>query len=275
MRCSERRHRAAVAISTSRGRVAELGSLGSTNMAQRETSMSLPPRWGDDSLSSFLDQAFKNTLTTFVRKYPGFELLLRIDGSFLRIGENLVNPPDILGAALLLRSHSAYRGACRLATSGQAPDTFPVLRVCLEYALYALHINTNPPLGEVWMRRHDDEGAKRLVRREFQHVAVMDTLRGHDANLHPIIEHLYERAVDFGAHPNERAMTGSMQLEEGPDRVVLQQIYLHGDSLSLDHVIKTTAQIGLGSLSIFRHIFRQRFDLLGIQDVLDQLRREL
>ena len=237
--------------------------------------MCLPPRWGDDSLSSFLDQAFKNTLATFVRKHQGFELLLRIDSSFLRIGENLVNPPDILGAALLLRSHSAFRAACRLATSGQAPDAFPVLRACLEYALYALHIDSNQPLGEVWMKRHDDDDAKRRVRREFQHVAVLETLRARDATLHPIIEQLYQRAIDFGAHPNERAMTGSMLLEEQPDRVELQQIYLHGDSLSLDHVIKTTAQVGLGSLCILRHIFRHRFEILGLEDVLDQLRREL
>lgn len=244
-------------------------------MARHETTMHIPPRWGDDTLSSFLNQAFQNTLATFVRKRPGFELLVRIDGHFMRIGENLVNPPDLLGATLLLRSHSAFRAACRLATSGQASDTFPVLRACLEYALYSLHINTHQPLGEVWMRRHDNDDAKRRVRRDFQHVTVMETLRTRDGTLYPTIEQLYERAVDFGAHPNERAITGSMTLEEQSDRVVFAQIYLHGDSLSLDHVIKTTAQIGLGSLCIFRHIFRERFEILGLRDVIDQLRREL
>ena len=117
--------------------------------------MSLPPRWSDDPLSAFLDQAFKNTLATFVHKHAGFDLLSHIDRSFLRIGENLVNPPDILGAVLLLRSHSAFRAACRLTLSGQVTDAFPPLRACLEYALYALHISQNNCLGEVWLRRHD------------------------------------------------------------------------------------------------------------------------
>jgi hypothetical protein len=130
-------------------------------MARHETSMRLPPRWGDDALSSFLNQAFQNTLATFVRKRQSFEMLLRIDESFLKIGENLSNPAGILGATLLLGSHSAFRAACRLATSGQAPESFPVLRACLEYALYALHINSNEPLREVWMRRHDNDKAKR------------------------------------------------------------------------------------------------------------------
>ena len=244
-------------------------------MAKHETLMHLPPHWGDDALSLFLNQAFRNTLATFVRKGQGFQMLARVDKNFLRIGANLVNPPDLLGATLLLRSHSAFRAACRLATSGQVPGTFSVLRACLEYALYALHINSDQTLGETWMRRHDNADANRRVRRDFQHVTVMKTLRARDEKLHLIIEKLYERAVDFGAHPNERAITGSMTLQERPDAVLLQQIYLHGDSLSLDHVIKTSAQIGLGSLCIFRHIFRERFEILGLPEVIDQLRREL
>jgi hypothetical protein len=191
------------------------------------------------------------------------------------IGENLVNPPDVFGALLLLRSHSAFRAACRLSMSGQVSDAFPVLRACLEYSLYALHINHQPGLGEVWLRRHDDEATRRAVKQEFQHIAVMKTLRARDAALLPIIEQLYERTVDFGAHPNERAITGSMLLEQQPGCVELHQVYLHDDSLSLDHALKTTAQIGVGSLCILRHIFRQRFEILGLQDVIDQLRREL
>lgn len=244
-------------------------------MAARETTKAIPPHWADDKLSAFLDQAFNNTLASFVRKNERFQVLLRVDQNFLRIGENLVNPPDMIGALLLLRSHSAFRAACRLSMSGQVPDAFPVLRACLEYALYALHINANCALGEVWLRRHDDAASLRRVRQEFTHTAVMATLQGKDRNLEPVIQQLYERSIDFGAHPNERAITGSMTIQREPGRVELQQIYLHGDSLSLDHGLKTTAQIGLGSLCIFQHIFLERFRILGIQDVIDQLRREL
>jgi hypothetical protein len=244
-------------------------------MAAHEMTMSLPPRWGDDCLSSFVDHAFKNTLASFVQKHARFAVLERVDQNFHRIGANLINPPDFFGALLLLRAHSAYRAACRLAMSGQVPDAFPVLRACLEYSLYALHIHTTPALGEVWLRRHDDAASLRRVRQEFTNAGVMATLRNKDASLFPIIEQLYERSIDFGAHPNERAITGSMTIERQPGCVEIQQIYLHGDSPSLDHGLKTTAQVGLGSLCIFQHIFLQRFRLLGIQDMIDQLRREL
>lgn len=235
--------------------------------------MRLPPYWGDESLSAFVDQAFKNVLATFVGKKPGFGLLVRIDQSFLKIGENLLNPPDLFGGLLLLRSHSAFRAACRLAMSGQIPEAFPVLRTCLEYSLYALHINRKPELGELWLRRHDDKDLMRAVRREFTHSNVMSTLRERDQDLSRIIEDLYERTIDFGGHPNERAITGSMILKRKKDRIELQQIYLHGDSLSLDYALKSTAQVGLGSLCVFRHIFRERFDILGVSDVIGELRR--
>jgi hypothetical protein len=251
-----------------------LAALGFT-MAAHETTMSLPPRWGDDRLSAFVDQAFKNSLASFVQKHGRFAVLDRVDQNFLRIGENLINPPDFFGAFLLLRAHSAFRAACRLAMSGQVPDTFPVLRACLEYSLYALHINTTLALGEVWLRRHDDAASLSRVRQEFTNTAVKATLRNRDPHLYPIVDQLYERCIDFGGHPNERAITGSMTIERQPGRVEFQQIYLHGDSLSLDHGLKTTAQVGLGSLCIFQHIFLERFRLLGIQDMVDQLRREL
>jgi hypothetical protein len=245
-------------------------------MPNHETSMALPPRWGDDTLSSFLYKSFKNTLATFVRKRRGFDMLSRVDHSFLRIAENLINLPGFLTATFLLRSHSAFRAACRLATSGQVPESFPVLRACLEYALYALHVESNELLGETWLRRHDDDLTKRQVKQNFQSATVMETLRTRDAALHAKIKQLYERAIDFGGHPNEFAIAGSMILEKQSDRVVrMQQIYLHADSLSLDHVIKTSAQIGLGSLCIFQHIFRERFEILGVRAAIDQLRRQL
>ena len=244
-------------------------------MTTQETQISLPPRWTDDPLSAFLNQAFGNTLATFVHKQPGFELLSNIDRCFVRIGENLVNPPHIICAILLLRSHSSYRASCRLSVSGQVTDAFPQLRSCVEYALYALHINQNAGLDEVWLRRHENDESRARVKKGFQHVTVMESLRNRDAELHRTIKDLYERTIDFGGHPNERAVTGSMEVLDDQGRVELKQIFLHNNSLALDHVIKTSAQIGVGSLLVFQHIFRHRFELLGLPDVLSTLCRNL
>ena len=240
-------------------------------MPNRETQMSLPPRWGDDSLTEFIQRAHQNVLATFVHKSSAFGYLLKIDRAFLRIGENLLNPSNPIAASLLLRSHSAFRAACRLAMSGQAVDTFPSLRACLEYAMYALHIDTNEDLAEIWFRRHDSEHSLREMKKRFRHVEVARTLEERDASLHSDISKLYERTIDFGGHPNERAISGSATITRQDGRVEIQNIYLHEDSLALDHVLRTTAQVGVGSLMVLRHVFKQRFDLLGIRDTIDEL----
>jgi hypothetical protein len=233
--------------------------------------MSLPPHWADDSLSAFLDQAFRNTLATFVHKSSASGILVKIDQCYMRVGENLHHPSNVLGALLFLRSHSAFRAACRLSMSGQVADAFPSMRTCLEYALYALHIVTNPATGEKWLRRHGDTQSHKICREEFKHSNIILSLRKHDQRLYSIVEQLYNTTIDFGAHPNERAITGSMEITEKE----MQQIYLHSDSLSLEYGLKMSARVGLGSLHILRLVFKERFELLGIGPKLNRLRKQL
>ncbi len=182
-------------------------------MSNFETTLPLPPYWGDDQLSESFTDAFNNSLATFVRKRPQFETLLRVDKAFHKIVENLSNPSDFLASFLLVRAHSAYRASARLACSGQVAETFPVLRSCIEYALYALHINVNPELGKVWIRRHDDGPSLKRCRREFMHVNVVNALQTKDSRLHEKIVQLYVRTIEFGAHPNEREVSSGMTLE--------------------------------------------------------------
>ena len=244
-------------------------------MAKGETTTTLPPKWTDDPLSEFANHAFRNMLATFVRKSPQFNVLVELDRYYFNIASNLVNPTDILAPLFLMRSHSAYRAGCQLACGGQIVESFCVLRSCLEFALYGLHIYINESLGEVWLQRHDDADSLRTVKKEFTHVKVINTLRNEDRQLFESVELLYKRTIDFGGHPNERAITGSMLMESSDAQILLQQIYLHADDLSLDHGMKTAAQVGLRSLYILRRIFRERFDILDITSGLDRLSKQL
>ena len=122
---------------------------------------------------------------------------------------------------------------------------------------------------------HDDSASHQAVRREFKTFILMKTLRSRDRHLCSTIENLYDRTIDFGGHPNERAVTGSMEIKEENKETVFMQIQLHGDSLSLDYALKTTAQIGLGSLCIFQMLFKERFQILGLNSAVERLRAQL
>ena len=233
------------------------------------------PRWGDDLLSKFIDDALANIFATFANKPAQYRHIVNIDSCFYKAASNLSNPTDLVAAFLLVRSHSAYRAACRLALSGQATESYVILRSCLECAIYALHINKNPPLAELWLRRHDDDVSLRAMRNEFEHKKVIRTLEKTDPKLYDAVASLYERTIDFGAHPNERAITGSIEIRHGANSKEYLPIYLHGDGLALEHALKMTAQCGLDSLLVFQCIYPERFALLGISENLHLLRQKL
>ena len=146
----------------------------------------LPPRWANDSLSVFMGKAFSNTLATFVNKKTEYEPLVRVDDAFLIACQYQLDPPNLICALLSIRAHSGFRAACQLVMNGQIAESFPVLRTCLEYSLYALHIRRNPTLGEAWLKRHDDEETLKTVKQDFTIRKVIDTLKDEDQKLSEI-----------------------------------------------------------------------------------------
>lgn len=234
-----------------------------------------PPGWTDDDLTFFIQLATNNIIATFHNKKTEFEILKNIDNFFQTIIDNLLNTTEFLSALLLLRAHSAYRGACRMSLSGQVAEAFVLLRSCIEYSLYALHINRNPEAGDKWIKRHENEEALKIAKNEFQYFKVSKTLEAVDPSISKTSRQLYERAIDFGAHPNERSITSSMKIIENRDRTEFKQLYLSADSPQLLHGLKSTAQVGLCALYILRHVFKERFDIIGITQKMDKYRSVL
>ena len=124
------------------------------------------------------------------------------------------------------------------------------------------------------MNRRTNDVSLRKARKDFQNKAVMETLRTYDAELHSEASRLYEESIDFGAHPNHRGVASSARMWKEGDEIVVRNQFLHGDSPALRHSLKATAQVGLNSLMVFRLIFRERFDQLGISEIIESLKRE-
>ena len=235
-----------------------------------------PPRgWSADSLSDFLESAYRNRFASLVNKNDWFQRLTRLDGCFVRIGKNWINPSNILTPHLFVRCHSAYRAACEHALAGQVAETFPLVRACLEYAGYALHIHATPSVGITWLERHKDEATLKAVKTEFKISNIRATIEKTNRHAAKRFDELYQRAIDFGGHANERAATGSCVIKKRNGSREYQQIYLHGDDLSLDHALKTTANTGACALEIFQEVFGPRFEILGVRAEMLELRRGL
>lgn len=234
-----------------------------------------PPGWGSDSLSKFLEDAYRNRFATFANKRPWFEKLSKIDACFALVAKDWLNPISIVTPLLYLRSHAKFRAACEHALAGQVAEIFPELRASLEYAGYALHIHKNSSLEEIWLRRHDDKQTLKVVNGEFTVTNIRKTIETSDRKLAAIFDELYQRAIDFGGHPNERSITSSLTIIEHADRKEMQQIYLHADGLILDYGLKTSAQVGLCALKILQEVFTARFELLGVRAKIWEIQKGL
>ena len=240
-----------------------------------DNKLSPPPGWTEDSLTEFIETAYRNRFATFANKKDWSQRLTNLDGCFMRVAKEWLNPRNPVTPLFFLRCHSAYRAACENAMAGQVSDAFPQIRVCLEYDGYALHLHKNPELAEMWLRRHDDEAAMKAVRNEFTVSNVRATIGTANLQAARVFGNLYDRAIDFGGHPNERAITGSLKITDLGDRKSYDSIYLHEDGPELDYALTTTAQTGVCTLEILQEVFPERFELLGVRADLLELRKGL
>jgi hypothetical protein len=232
----------------------------------------LPPGWGDDELTKFLQAARENQNATFFRKRNETGLLIAIDAEFAKVSAGWLNPASEILAMLFLRCHAAFRTTSGLAMSGQAVEAFVQCRAMLEYAAYAVHIHANPSLGMVWLDRHQSAVGMTASKNEFKHVDVAASVT--KANMHAgkRFEEMYQKTIDLGGHPNERSVTGNMKIVEQPDRRVMLAIMQHGDGLELLHALKTVAQCGMISLEMLEVVYGAKFALLGIKEAMLALR---
>lgn len=233
-----------------------------------------PPGWGEDNLSMLMELAYRNRVATFANK-PEYVRLSRINDCFATVSEKWMNPSSEVAALLLIRAHAAYFSSCEKATASALADMFPLLRACLEYSAYALMLAKDPSLAETWLRRHESSASKQKVRDAFTVGALRKAVGLVDRHAEVAFHRLYEECIDFGGHPNERAVTGSLEISETATGRAINQLWFHADGLSLDYALMTTARVGICALTVLQNAFPARFELLGVNARILELRRGL
>lgn len=242
----------------------------------------LPPAWGDDELTQFLKIATENGYATYVQEKVFWPRLQKIDSLFYRVSQNMDNTRDWFYTFFYFRAHSVWRAAIRLAISGQNPETHILLRASLEHAMYAFFIFNDKTSWKddnsrfmIWMNREVSDIAEKKCRNTFTAWKIKEELKEKNKQLGEIVEKIYDQAISHGAHPNVHGTLGNVSLEEdGKTRRMTTQ-YLNGETDSYKFSLKRACQTGLCILLIFKVIFKERFDILGVSDEIDKLKRGL
>jgi len=233
---------------------------------------SSPPNWGADEITKFFDAARSNQYATFVQRPTEVARLNDVDRVYRSAIHSFNDSKDWFAGLFLLRGHSNFLAACRLCLSTQVPETYALLRSCLENAMYGVYLAKHPHLSELWLRRHDGASAKQKVRNEFKVRSMLNFAKELDAKEGERAEFLYEQTIDYGAHPNELAVMQTLQIKKTVDQTELQSTYLGGDTVALTAVLKATKEVGICSLSLFQMIDPDGFHTKGVSALLSKLK---
>ncbi|MFN3261416.1 MAG: hypothetical protein ACE37J_12745 [Pikeienuella sp.] len=236
---------------------------------------SSPPGWGDDELTRFFEICRENQLATFHNKIES-KRAIQIDQLFEKIFSKWINPRPSLPVLFFVRAVSAFRASSQLVFSGQIPEAFALLRLCLEWSGYASLIASDPKLFEVWISREDNKKAKRVFRDTFKFGAMRESIRKRDIVDARVFEELIERTIGFGAHPMPISTFNLIEIE-GLDNgdTSINSMQIIGDGATLDYSLKTLSQVGICTHYIFMGIYRARYELLGVRYDLIELRKGL
>ncbi|HTL48903.1 MAG TPA: CBS domain-containing protein [Verrucomicrobiae bacterium] len=187
-----------------------------------------------------------------------------IDSIFRVACFNLENKQSELFSVLFLsRAHASYLHASRLAMTAMITDAYKVMRTCIEDALQGYYFSKNPRSALAWLQTRD---RKELVERrtdEFEVRNMLEVLHTHDAQIGRSARELYTRTTDYIEHPSDQNALSSINSDTS-DKFEFNVDYLMGDTPKVRNCLKTDAETGICALLIFKSIFAQNFEQLGL-----------
>lgn len=228
--------------------------------------------WSKDDLTQFFDAADRNRRANRERYAYWYDKIARIDASLVHAGKNLINTRPVMAGPLLNRCQYALKTATGHALAGQVVECFVLLRTALEYAGYALRIFETPSLESIFLDRHMTDAGMAAMKKAFKVRELREAIARYDKRLADNFDFFYQRTIDFGGHPNPHGILQAMDMEERDGKLSITTWAMTTREGALEHALKSTAQIGLTVLYIFQHIFKAKFEILGIRAEIEAIR---
>lgn len=214
-----------------------------------------------------------NRWATFVQEERAFELLRRVNAWLDAHRDGLFNTRLEVPASLYMRAHLLFQTTCELATSGALYASMPIQRASIECAAYVLWLAKDPQALQLWLDRDENLVAKKNARNHFTFGNTVKAIRRSDTSLAQIYTELYERTIDFGAHPNPLGVWSSAAISSAGQHVMISQIGLHDRGPELTAALKSSAQTGVFLVRIAELVWPERVRLLGLYDEMWNLRQ--
>ena len=239
-----------------------------------------PPPWGDDPLSTFFSEAEYNERVSPLNLAPIYALLQRLHAAFRGVEETVEKDNReelLLTRFLMVRAHSSFLAATRLAMSGQLFESYAPLRSSIEQAWYALHTAKDrqpPKRSEIWLCRNENKASKAKCKSEFSIANVRSTHESFDSATAKELHQLYEMTIDLGAHPNPPGVLTAMSRSETDKEINYRVGILFLKPISLLATLRTAVRVAVAVLKVFQVIFPDRFKLMRLDEEIQALATE-
>jgi hypothetical protein len=235
------------------------------------------PSWESDPLSTFLSDAQRNERVSSLKMPDLYALLRGVHAAFQQVAtitEMEHNEHLLLARFLMARTHSAWLAAVRLGLSAQTVEAYPVARVVVENAWYALHIAKDPSAparARIWLNRDDDPAAEARCAAEFSIKNVRATHAVLDPTNETACHTVYKTTIGLGGHPNQRGVLAAMIRTESGGFHTFGAVFLTDNPALIAAALKTAVEAAVGALKTFHLIFPERFQIMGIDRDVENL----
>ncbi|CAI8702461.1 hypothetical protein [Kosakonia quasisacchari] len=157
-------------------------------------------------LIDYLDATLENS-TAHAKENPQLmHMVIQMDGIFQKeIFEHDLDVSPIAGF-LAMNSYMMLLSAVQQALSGHVVAIFPIIRTALESACYAYLITHDEAMGKIWLNRHESKKSYDKCRKMFTVRKASNELANISPEMSEYVMAHYEAAIDFGAHPNQKAV---------------------------------------------------------------------
>lgn len=121
------------------------------------------------------------------------------------------NQKSTLPSILAANSYALWMNSVRQVLSGHVAAVHPVSRSAIESACFALIMTNDPTTEPIWLKRHESKTAREKCRKTYTFAESKRLLRSKSTELAGYVEHIYDAAIDFGAHPNVRSIAPHLE----------------------------------------------------------------
>lgn len=227
-----------------------------------------PVDWGTNPLTTFLAALEDQVLATFVNARPLVQVLIDFDAAFVMRATGMFEKTKLGDAAaplLAVRALSLQRAAVRLIMSGQLYESKVVLRALVESAMYAWAVHTDDNTRNIWERRDESDADKKAARNRFAWRDLKTRLCGTSPEVGSEISELYDRLIDFGAHPNIGGIVDASWIEEVPrGGKRIMTAFMSGDAEALERGLRELIRVTKSAFEVLVLTFPQQAAALDL-----------